>query len=129
MTARGQELRSEHPSGLRTVLDLDGAIGRADLAFVQLLHGVRTGEAAFPQAAVDTQLAKLADTPGSLCPPLYAGTGAVTRNPRKSSDERRVFLRRAAAGQDRRRSAGRCQNFPYRLGSQSVRDRGTPTTR
>jgi hypothetical protein len=29
-------------------LDIDGAIGRADLSFVQLLHTVRTGEPAFP---------------------------------------------------------------------------------
>lgn len=48
LTARGRELRGDHPSGLRGVLDLDGAIGRADLAFVQLPHSVRTGEAAFP---------------------------------------------------------------------------------
>ncbi|MFH0244607.1 methyltransferase [Streptomyces sp. HK10] len=48
LTARGRELRGDHPSGLRDVLDLDGAIGRADLAFVQLPHSVRTGEAAFP---------------------------------------------------------------------------------
>jgi hypothetical protein len=48
LTARGQELRGDHPSGLRTVLDLDGAVGRADLAFARLLHSVRTGEAAFP---------------------------------------------------------------------------------
>ncbi|MBC9724785.1 methyltransferase [Streptomyces sp. TRM68367] len=48
LTPRGQELRGGHPSGLRTVLDLDGAVGRADLAFTRLLHSVRTGEAAFP---------------------------------------------------------------------------------
>ncbi|MFF4399799.1 methyltransferase [Streptomyces sp. NPDC001480] len=49
LTAQGQELRSDHPSGLASVLDLDGAVGRADLAFVRLLHSVRTGEAAFPE--------------------------------------------------------------------------------
>ncbi|SFK23855.1 methyltransferase [Streptomyces pini] len=48
LTARGRELRGDHPSGLRGVLDLDGALGRADLAFVRLPHSVRTGEAAFP---------------------------------------------------------------------------------
>lgn len=30
------------------MLDLTSAIGRADMAFVQLLHSVRTGQAAFP---------------------------------------------------------------------------------
>ncbi|MEU6548882.1 methyltransferase [Streptomyces sp. NPDC046915] len=49
LTARGQELRSDHPSALASMLDLDSAIGRADLAFVRLLHSVRTGEAAFPE--------------------------------------------------------------------------------
>ncbi len=48
LTARGEFLRDHHPSGMRARLDINGAIGRADLAFVQLLHSVRTGEAAFP---------------------------------------------------------------------------------
>ncbi len=48
LTARGDALRDEHPSGLRAMLDLEGAVGRADLSFVELLHSVRTGEAAFP---------------------------------------------------------------------------------
>lgn len=48
LTDHGEELRVDHPSGLGAVLDLDGAIGRADLAFVRLLHSVRTGKAAFP---------------------------------------------------------------------------------
>jgi hypothetical protein len=48
LTPRGDVLRSDHPSGLRDLLDAEAAIGRADLAFVQLLHSVRTGEAAFP---------------------------------------------------------------------------------
>ncbi len=37
------------PRGVRAQLDLTGAIGRADLCAVELLHTVRTGEAAFPQ--------------------------------------------------------------------------------
>lgn len=49
LTPRGAVLREDHPSGLRALLDEDRAIGRADLAFVQLLHSVRTGEAAFPR--------------------------------------------------------------------------------
>jgi len=48
LTARGEVLRDDHPAGMRAVLDLEGAIGRADLSFVQLLHTVRTGEPAFP---------------------------------------------------------------------------------
>jgi hypothetical protein len=48
LTSRGAALRDDHPDGMRAMLDLDGAVGRADLAFVQLLHTVRTGEPAFP---------------------------------------------------------------------------------
>ncbi len=48
LTARGESLRDDHPSGTRTMLDIDSAIGRADLSFVQLLHSVRSGEPAFP---------------------------------------------------------------------------------
>jgi hypothetical protein len=33
---------------MRAMLDVESAIGRADLSFVQLLHSVRTGEPAFP---------------------------------------------------------------------------------
>ena len=49
LTPRGAHLRDDDPSGTRARLDIGGAIGRADLSFVQLLHSVRTGEAAFPQ--------------------------------------------------------------------------------
>lgn len=48
LTERGEALRDNHPAGMRAVLDLESAIGRADLSFVQLLHTVRTGEPAFP---------------------------------------------------------------------------------
>src|SRR6266851_3626846 len=47
LTARGEELRDDHPTGTRALLDIEGAIGRADLSFVQLLHSVRTGDPAF----------------------------------------------------------------------------------
>jgi hypothetical protein len=43
LTALGRELRR-----LQHVLDMEGAIGRADLSFARLLHSVRTGEPAFP---------------------------------------------------------------------------------
>lgn len=49
LTALGGQLRDDDPAGLRPWLDLEGAIGRADLCFVQLLHTVRTGEPAFPR--------------------------------------------------------------------------------
>ncbi len=48
LTARGEALRDDHPAGLRAMLDIESAIGRADLSFVHLLHSVRTGEPAFP---------------------------------------------------------------------------------
>lgn len=48
LTARGEELRDDHPAGTRVRLDIEGAVGRADLSFVQLLHTVCTGEPAFP---------------------------------------------------------------------------------
>ncbi|MQA07984.1 MAG: methyltransferase [Pseudonocardiaceae bacterium] len=40
-------LRSDHPSGMRTWLDLDGFGGQMDLAFTGLLHTVRTGKPAW----------------------------------------------------------------------------------
>lgn len=49
LTARGAVLRSDHPSRMRTVLDLDGALGRGDAAFVQLLDALRSGDTAFPK--------------------------------------------------------------------------------
>jgi len=45
----GEALRDDDPAGMRAWLDLEGAIGRADLCFVDLLHTVRTGEPAFPR--------------------------------------------------------------------------------
>jgi len=48
LTEQGEWLRGDHPSGLRARLDIEGALGRADLSFVHLLHSVRTGEACFP---------------------------------------------------------------------------------
>jgi hypothetical protein len=49
LTALGEQLREDDPAGVRPWLDLEGAIGRADLCFIQLLHTVRTGEPAFPR--------------------------------------------------------------------------------
>jgi hypothetical protein len=49
LTALGERLRDDHPEHARAWLDLTGAVGRADLSFTQLLHTVRTGEAAYPR--------------------------------------------------------------------------------
>jgi len=49
LTALGEHLRDDDPAGVRPWLDLEGAIGRADLCFTQLLDTVRTGEPAFPR--------------------------------------------------------------------------------
>lgn len=48
LTSEGRELREDHPSGIRAWLDLNGAVGRADLAFMRLLDTVRSGEPAYP---------------------------------------------------------------------------------
>jgi hypothetical protein len=48
LTPLGEPLRSDHPASVRTSLDIEG-IGRSELAFVHLLHSIRTGEAAFSQ--------------------------------------------------------------------------------
>jgi hypothetical protein len=48
LTARGDALRDGHRYAMRARLDMEGAVGRADLAFVALLHTVRTGQPAYP---------------------------------------------------------------------------------
>ena len=48
MTDAGQWLRDDHPQGVRASIDLEGAIGHADMCMVELLHSVRSGEPAFP---------------------------------------------------------------------------------
>jgi hypothetical protein len=49
LTPLGTALRADDPGCLRDRLDLGGALGRAELCFVQLLHSVRTGDAAYPE--------------------------------------------------------------------------------
>lgn len=49
LTILGEQLRDDDPAGVRAWIDLEGAIGRADLCLVQLLHTIRTGEPAFPR--------------------------------------------------------------------------------
>jgi hypothetical protein len=48
LTPLGDALRDGHPSGLRASVDIEGATGRADTAFIELLGSVRTGSPAFP---------------------------------------------------------------------------------
>lgn len=48
LTDLGEVLRDDHPTSLRAMLDTESAIGRADLAFVQLLHAIQTGRPGFP---------------------------------------------------------------------------------
>jgi hypothetical protein len=48
LTELGEALRNDHPAGKRALLDIEG-LGRSELSFVQLLHSVRTGQAAFPE--------------------------------------------------------------------------------
>ncbi|MFF7651764.1 methyltransferase [Streptomyces sp. NPDC007983] len=49
LTDLGDHLRDDHPDAIRAWFDMEGAIGHADLCFVELLHTVRTGEPAFPR--------------------------------------------------------------------------------
>jgi SAM-dependent methyltransferase len=49
LTDAGQWLRDDHPQGIRAWIDLEGAVGHADMSVVELLHTVRTGEPAFPR--------------------------------------------------------------------------------
>ncbi|WP_435848223.1 methyltransferase [Streptomyces griseoluteus] len=46
VTELGARLREDHPASLRAHLTADGLFGRADLALVNILHTVRTGEPA-----------------------------------------------------------------------------------
>jgi hypothetical protein len=47
-TEFGAHLRADAGNGLHNLLHHDTAAGRADLAFVDLIHSVRTGEPAYP---------------------------------------------------------------------------------
>ncbi len=47
LTPPGAALLSDDAAGLRARLDMRGAVGRADLAFIELLHSVETGEPAY----------------------------------------------------------------------------------
>jgi 2,7-dihydroxy-5-methyl-1-naphthoate 7-O-methyltransferase len=49
VTAHGDQLRDDHPDGLRKDLDINGGIGRAELAHVEMLDAVRTGDVVYPK--------------------------------------------------------------------------------
>ena len=49
LTDAGQWLRDDHPQGIRAWIDLESAVGHADMSVVELLHTVRAGEPAFPR--------------------------------------------------------------------------------
>jgi predicted transcriptional regulator len=48
LTALGRPLCEDHASDVRAWFDIDG-MGWGELSFVELLHSIRTGEAAFPK--------------------------------------------------------------------------------
>lgn len=48
-TRLGDQMRADAPEGFKTLLDINSAGGRAELAFVELLGTVVTGAAAYPQ--------------------------------------------------------------------------------
>jgi hypothetical protein len=47
-TELGDQLRADHPGGRAKWLDINGAVGRGDLSFVDLEYSVRTGRPAYP---------------------------------------------------------------------------------
>jgi hypothetical protein len=48
LTPLGDPLREDHPAHVRAWFDIDG-MGWGELSFVEMLHSIRTGEAAFPK--------------------------------------------------------------------------------
>nr|BFE50929.1 methyltransferase [Saccharothrix mutabilis subsp. capreolus] len=62
-TASGALLRADAGNGLANLLDLTAAGGRAELAFVELAHSVRTGQAAYPHRYGQDFYADLTDHP------------------------------------------------------------------
>lgn len=63
LTGLGEQLTEAHPGGGRAWLDIDGAVGRDDLALLALEHSVRTGEPAYPEVHGRSFWADLADDP------------------------------------------------------------------
>ncbi|GIG68255.1 methyltransferase [Phytomonospora endophytica] len=63
LTSMGEHLRDDDPEGIRAWLDLEGAVGYADLSFVEMLHTVRTGEPGYPRRYGRAFWEDLADDP------------------------------------------------------------------
>lgn len=63
ITDLGSQLREDADNDLLDLLDVNSAIGRAELAFVELLHTVSTGTAAYPRRYGRDFWADLAATP------------------------------------------------------------------
>lgn len=80
LTPAAEALRDDHPDGMRAWLDLNGAIGRADLAFTALLDVVRTGEPGYPVVHGRDFWTDLAADPGLTASfdALMAGHGVWT---------------------------------------------------
>jgi hypothetical protein len=60
----GEQLCDGHPGNGRAWLDIDGAVGRADLAALHLLNTVRTGQPAYPLTYGRAFWEDLGDDPG-----------------------------------------------------------------
>ncbi|ATL68971.1 methyltransferase [Nocardia terpenica] len=63
LTDLGWQLRSDADNELLLELDINSAVGRAELAYVELEHAVRTGQAAYPRRYGRDFWSDLADTP------------------------------------------------------------------
>ncbi|MVU80876.1 methyltransferase [Nocardia sp. ET3-3] len=63
LTELGRQLRSDADNELLLELDINSAIGRAELAYVELEHVVRTGEAGYPRRYGRDFWSDLAETP------------------------------------------------------------------
>ncbi|MEC3917675.1 methyltransferase [Nocardia sp. CDC160] len=63
LTELGRQLRSDADNELLLELDIDSAVGRAELAYVELEYAVRTGHAAYPRHYGRDFWSDLADTP------------------------------------------------------------------
>jgi hypothetical protein len=62
-TSYGENLCADKENGVANLLDLNRAAGRAELAFVELEHSIRTGEAAYARRYGQEFWADLAENP------------------------------------------------------------------
>ncbi|MFC5186253.1 methyltransferase [Actinomadura harenae] len=63
LTPLGDQLRDEHPERMRATLDIEGAIGRAELSLAALLQTVRTGKTAYSHHYGQSMWDDLVDSP------------------------------------------------------------------